>query len=90
MVDKQACGEELDDHQVDIGEKKVVEKLHLQTHKAPTSSIWWSQSNSQQCGNYSGNERRLYWEKLNQQGMLNSREHEIQMKYTIAASHQYM
>ena len=65
MMDR---GEVLDKHQMDI-EKKVAEKLHLQTHNAPNTAARAGAATTAatyggvkefpaQCGNYSGNEMR--------------------------------
>ena len=61
MMDR---GEVLDKHQMDI-EKKVAEKLHLQTHNAPNTAAAAAAATyggvkafPAQCGNYSGNEMR--------------------------------
>ena len=60
-------GEVLDKHQMDV-EKKVAEKLHLQTHNAPNTAAAAAATAAAtyggvkafpaQCGNYSGNEMR--------------------------------
>ena len=53
----------MDDRQID-SEKKVAEKLHLQTHNAPNTAAAAAATYGgvkefpAQCGNYSGNEMR--------------------------------
>ena len=55
----------MDDRQID-SEKKVAEKLHLQTHNAPNTAAAATAAATYggvkafpaQCGNYSGNEMR--------------------------------